>query len=434
MFFVWNILKSLKFERGCRRSYVCVASLKPGDETLCKIVVFAAQEQGGSMTLGGTCLVQKLVGPNASWPLQFVGLMSHFPYGPGSKKKLGTANFLHLSFIDRVFWVPAFDPQSYGHDYRLTSKWGRRIWSPTSFETTALKLVCCWRCFTSNHVVHKASSSREISKWIWFGSLRPQVGVFLEAVACRNSTWMPTSEPFQWVPYKDNYHLDMTGIGFGGQELFSGFAGSFQLDRRVQTHFKRFQRVTPPVLCSTAGTVFLCASQVKICQSFLRFVSLFVCAFEGLWDYLELLSKSSGVQDGGSKFVIQSATVIGQEIKSVVSSCRLATVQHMLPTIDKSYGCIMLYLHNSMEQHRDLPIHPLHLPWWPFPGGSNQKSRKGAQVLMDFHQLLQGGLWYAILYGFGARSFTDAIFRVLCSEHIWFIPRAIVFEHTSSQW
>ncbi|CAK9079188.1 unnamed protein product [Durusdinium trenchii] len=59
-----------------------------------------------------------------------------------------------------------------------------------------------------------------------------------------NSTWMPTTVPFQWTPYKTNYVLDLNGINFGGLELFSGFVGSFQLDPEAIREAAKERQVT----------------------------------------------------------------------------------------------------------------------------------------------------------------------------------------------
>ena len=46
-----------------------------------------------------------------------------------------------------------------------------------------------------------------------------------------NTTWMPTSEPFQWTPYHAGYYVTLDGIHFRGKELFSDRPlGDFQLD------------------------------------------------------------------------------------------------------------------------------------------------------------------------------------------------------------
>ena len=50
----------------------------------------------------------------------------------------------------------------------------------------------------------------------------------------RNTTWMPTNEPFQWTPYHAGYYVTLDGIHFRGKELFSDRPlGDFQLDRNL---------------------------------------------------------------------------------------------------------------------------------------------------------------------------------------------------------
>ena len=42
---------------------------------------------------------------------------------------------------------------------------------------------------------------------------------------------MPTTQPFQWVPYSTAYYLNVGGIAMGGRQLFSASLGNFLLDR-----------------------------------------------------------------------------------------------------------------------------------------------------------------------------------------------------------
>ena len=61
----------------------------------------------------------------------------------------------------------------------------------------------------------------------------------------RNTTWMPTNEPFQWTPYHAGYYVTLDGIHFRGKELFSDRPlGDFQLDRNLVWSVRAVQMKT----------------------------------------------------------------------------------------------------------------------------------------------------------------------------------------------
>eukprot|EP00930_Biecheleria_cincta_P004112 TRINITY_DN105007_c0_g1_i1.p1 TRINITY_DN105007_c0_g1~~TRINITY_DN105007_c0_g1_i1.p1 ORF type:complete len:593 (-),score=71.71 TRINITY_DN105007_c0_g1_i1:256-2034(-) len=60
-----------------------------------------------------------------------------------------------------------------------------------------------------------------------------------------NSTWMPTSSPWQWAPYTSGFHVAVDAISLGGQSVFSGSLGSFLFDSGTTfTYFTSAQAST----------------------------------------------------------------------------------------------------------------------------------------------------------------------------------------------